>query len=83
MILSNNYWRQSKPTSLLDTCVGVIPWSVQQSMNNVLFTDLDFPLKYIEILSYKNYLQKLTMAPRLGTAILFIKKIIIQRGFHP
>ena len=51
MILSNNYWCQSKPTSLLDTGMGVILRSVQQSMKNVLFTDLDFLLKYIEILS--------------------------------
>ncbi len=83
MILSNNYWCQSKPTSLLDTGMDVIPWSVQQSMKNVIFTDLGFLLKYIEILSFQNYLQKLTMAPHLGMAILFIKNIIIQMVFHP
>ena len=25
MILSNNYWHQSKPTSLHDTAMGVVP----------------------------------------------------------
>ena len=83
MILSNNYWCQNKPTirptSLLGTGMGVIPWSVQQSMKNVIFADLHFLLKYIEILSCQNYLQKLTMAPHLGTAILFIK-ISLYKG---
>ncbi len=51
MILSNNYWCPNKPTSLLDTGKGVILRSVQQRMKNVLFNDLDFLLKYIEILS--------------------------------
>ncbi len=71
MILSNNYWHQSKPTSLHDTGMGVVPLSVQQSMKYVLFTDLDFTLKDIEILSCQDYLQKLPMAPHLAPPDLF------------
>ncbi len=80
MILSNNYWCQTKPRSLLDTGIDAISLSVQQIMKNVPFTDLDFLLKCIEFPSCQNYFKKLTMAPNLGMAI-FYTKYYYTKGF--
>ena len=72
--LSNSYWSQSKPTSLHDVGVGVVPSCGQQSMKYVQFADLDLTLKNIEILSYQNYLLKLPIVPHLAQSRLFYDK---------
>ncbi len=78
MILSNNYLCNSKPTSWIDTDMCVIPWSVQQSLKNVLF------IFHIEI--YRNsILPKLLAKINYGTTPVhgysFYKKCYYTKGF--
>ncbi len=67
------------PYLILVWVVFLIP--VQQSVKYVLFPDLDFILKYTEILSCQCYWQKFTMAPHLSTTIPFYKKYYHTKEF--